>query len=243
MTNDTTTAQIGAHARFMGAPWYGQKRKVLIGGVGSIGSWLALNVVRAGHDVAMCDMDTVSRENLGGQLYGNPHLGRSKVGCMIELLNIMCDTRGGKQTVMGFNNTLKTALTKVAPAYKNFMFSCFDNVDARKLMFNAWKEATPIGSNGIFIDGRLSAESFHIYAVRPVEAEIEAYETTLYANEEVQPEVCSYKATTHMAMSIASDMMKIFNNHLTNTKLRKKTRTVPRYIFREAVLLTDELIS
>lgn len=226
------------HARFNQAPWYGRKCNCFIGGVGSIGSWLSLFLCRIGHNLILCDIDRVDAANLSGQLYGIVDLGLYKVGAMTRILTSLCDITQTRQSISVHPQPVQdlTVDTEV-------VFACFDNVEARKSLFKKWREFVHANPRkqapAIFIDGRLTAESYQIFSCRWAESEILAYEQTLYSADTIQPEICSYKSTTHMSANIAADMVKILNNHITNLKMKKMLRAVPKYVFNEAVLFTN----
>jgi hypothetical protein len=112
-----------------------------------------------------------------------------------------------------------------------YMFSGFDNMQARKDMFNnfivyvnSWKEdggsETPI-----FIDGRLSAEQLQIFCVTP--DKIEEYKKHLFNDDEVEDAPCTFKQTSHAAAMIASHMVGFFTNHYTNNVIGEIVRDVP----------------
>lgn len=121
----------------------------------------------------------------------------------------------------------------------NIVFSCFDNMAARKLLFSKWKEyqlsktkeyreQNPNEIN-IFLDGRLVAEQFQVFTVKSMN-DIKAYETTLFSDDEVDPLPCSYKATCHTGSLIAGVMVANFLNHVVNKKIGDNIRDVPFYI-------------
>lgn len=121
----------------------------------------------------------------------------------------------------------------------NCVFSCFDNMSARKLMFKSWKEfqlsksaeyrkENPNEVN-IFLDGRMYSEGFQIFAVRSTK-QIEAYEKTLFDDSEASVLPCSYKATCHTGTMIGSLMTTMFLNQVVNKKEGFEMREVPFYV-------------
>jgi hypothetical protein len=113
---------------------------------------------------------------------------------------------------------------------------------ARRLMFNKWKnlvangEGTRLGVPAIFIDGRMTVESFQIFAVTP--DKIEDYEQHLFSDADVQDPICSLKATSHIGAQIASQMVQIFTNYTTNYNMGDEIRDVPFQQAYEAIFLT-----
>ena len=222
-------------SRFKDAPWFPKEEtNVIVGGAGGIGSWLTLMLSRAGFYPVVYDFDVLEGHNLAGQLYTqkDAEIGALKVDALKGLCKHFADT---DITVMAEKYT-KDSMTH------NYVFSAFDNMQARKDMFAAWKEyvkeweefksvadATHIPnislSEPIFIDGRLTAEQMQIFCVTP--DKIEEYEKHLFDDSEVEDAPCTMKQTSHSAAMIASHMVGFFTNHMTNNAVKDKDRTVP----------------
>ena len=222
-------------SRFKDAPWFPKEEtNVIVGGAGGIGSWLTLLLSRAGFYPVVYDFDVLEGHNLAGQLYTqkDAEIGALKVDALKGLCKHFADT---DITVMAEKYT-KDSMTH------NYVFSAFDNMQARKDMFAAWKEyvkeweefksvadAAHIPnislSEPIFIDGRLTAEQMQIFCVTP--DKIEEYEKHLFDDTEVQDAPCTMKQTSHSAAMIASHMVGFFTNHMTNNAVKDKDRTVP----------------
>ena len=67
-------------------------RRVLIGGVGAGGSWLALAIAKLGvRNIAICDTQKVAIENVGPSLYGKKHVGMKKVDACAEIVYALSD--------------------------------------------------------------------------------------------------------------------------------------------------------
>ena len=222
-------------SRFKDAPWFPKEEtNVIVGGAGGIGSWLTLMLSRAGFYPVVYDFDRLEGHNLAGQLYTkeDAEIGALKVDALKGLCKHFADT---DITVMAEKYT-KDSMSH------NYVFSAFDNMQARKDMFAAWKEyvkewedfkdiadAAHIPnislSEPIFIDGRLTAEQMQIFCVTP--DKIEEYEKHLFDDTEVQDAPCTMKQTSHSAAMIASHMVGFFTNHMTNNAVGEKDRTVP----------------
>lgn len=112
------------------------------------------------------------------------------------------------------------------------MFSAFDNMQARRDMFTNWlNQPNP----GIFIDGRLAAETFQIFCVTPDKAE--EYDKTLFDDSEVDDAPCTAKQTSHMAAMIAAQMVGYYTNWVANKESGMDVRAVP--FFSEYALALD----
>lgn len=222
-------------SRFKDAPWFPKEEtNVIVGGAGGIGSWLTLMLSRAGFFPIVYDFDILEEHNLAGQLYT-----KSDAEAMVpkvDALKGLC-----KQFADTDITVMNEKYTKDSMSH-HYVFSAFDNMQARKDMFAAWKEyvkewedfkdiadADHIPnislSEPIFIDGRLTAEQMQIFCVTP--DKIEEYEKHLFDDTEVQDAPCTMKQTSHSAAMIASHMVGFFTNHMTNNAVKDKDRTVP----------------
>jgi hypothetical protein len=139
----------------------------------------------------------------------------NKVVALNEVITIFGDS-GYYQPIMGaYDGGMRT----------NFMFSAFDNMDARKLMFSQWKRVN--SEDKIFIDGRLLAEQLQIFCVTSDKAELYEKEHLFDSSEAIEAP-CTFKQTSHTAAMIASHMTGFFTNHLSNL-VEPGTREVPFY--------------
>lgn len=225
-------------SRFRDASWFSKIEKlntpIIVGGVGGIGTWLILFLSRMLNnetELYIYDHDIVEEINMAGQLYGTKHIGKPKVEAIENIV----------KEFTGFEN--------IFPQYKKYdetsfscpiMFSAFDNMKARKIMFENWKKEATVFEDSIFIDGRLLAEQLQVFFV--TSESIDTYEKEyLFDDSEVESENCSYKQTTHFAANIASKMVQGFTNWLS-----KDTSELPFYydeiggLFLNSVINTKE---
>ena len=204
--------------RFQGLDWYSQDDApvVVVGGAGGIGSWLAFFLARANFNVTLSDFDTVEEHNIGGQLFKRDQIGKYKAEAV------------GRNVSDFSTNTINAQIVKITEetATHEFMFSAFDNMDARRAMFKVWKRSWNSMNRPIFIDGRLNAEQFQIFCVTPENAD-EYERIHLFNDSEVEDAPCSAQQTTHTAAMIAGHMVGFFTNHITNINLRDEVREIP----------------
>lgn len=222
------------HGRFKDAPWYGVHHPITVGGVGGIGSWLSFLLGRIGHSLYLFDDDIIDTTNLGGQLYPESDIGVGKVDSMIKTIR---QFSGHKEV---YNMGRFHRGTEVQP----ITFACFDNMMARMEMFEAWHSRNYLkraGKAAIFIDGRMTAESFQVYCVTPGTDTVQRYRETLFHDSEVGELPCSMKATSHIGANIASAMVECLNNYLTNFNLSDDERDVPFKIWFEAPLVFTDV--
>jgi molybdopterin/thiamine biosynthesis adenylyltransferase len=198
--------------RFSDAYFYMPDQHVSVLGTGGIGSWVALLLGRQDCILYLYDMDTVEKVNLAGQFYKTTQIGNKKVEATKFNVNEFCDLNYAPQTFSEFNE--ESFVTPI-------MFSCFDNMKARKLAFTKWKAQE---DREIFIDGRMALVTGEVYSV--IKGKEEDYEKTLFDDSEVEEAACSMKATTHSATLIASLMVSIYTNYIG----LKKDPLLPLYV-------------
>ncbi len=215
-------------SRFKDAPWFPKEDTyVVVGGSGGIGSWLTLLLARAGFLPIIYDFDLIEEHNIGGQLFSVKDLDTPKVVALARIVKEFSNT----DVVANNERYTKDSLSH------HYMFSGFDNMQARKDMFNNWKEyvkqwkeyvkggSIPAEIEPIFIDGRLLMEQLTIFCVTP--DKIEEYEKHLFDDAEVKEEPCTLKQTSHSAAMIAAHMTGFFTNHVTNNTVGEKDRATP----------------
>jgi hypothetical protein len=199
---------------FKSAPWFNKNLRVVIGGLGNIGSWTSLLLARMGYSMYLYDFDTVEDRNIGSQFYGFDDVGRKKEDCMINHIAKI----SGNYAVSGMGKYTENSLAD------NIMISAFDNMSARKLMFEKWlnfqtnKKERPKGEVNIFIDGRSLAEGGYVFAVKSMK-DAELYKAELFNDNEVEDQVCSFKSTSHNGTMIASLITSVLINHIYNKML------------------------
>lgn len=241
------------HSRFKGAPWYSEDLKynnTLIGGAGGIGSWLAFFLFKMGVTVKIVDTDRLEEHNLGGQLMSAYNLGGYKVDAIRKMLEVT----EKDYYLSGRYFGEKAWITSTSSYVIQHVFSGFDNMTARKNLFEMWVKNnfdyndentyTPKnGKNPIFIDGRLEMEQIQIFAITTSEQIFKYSEEHLFDDEEVEEAACTMKQTSHTAAMIGAKMTAIYTNFLSNINTESQSRTVPFYYeeFTPALLNTVEI--
>lgn len=207
--------------RFSSVDWFGELREISIGGLGTIGTHLSLNLARAGeHTLIMYDDDTVEIINLSGQLFPKSAIGKYKTDAVIELIKAYTEADDDKLFPVREKLVENTYVSPVC-------FSCFDNMKARTIMFNEWCKRD---DREIFIDGRMTIESYEVYVV--TKGNEDRYRASLFDDSEIPEQICSLKNTSHTGALIGARMTVMFTNHLANVKMGIPMRTLP-FKFRE----------
>lgn len=194
----------GSRDRFKEAPWYSPEMEVTVGGLGSIGSWLTFMLGRLVNTIYVYDFDVVESHNLSGQLYGRADIDREKAQAVKAIASDYNPSTKIRKRGKFEEDSGVTPVT----------FSCFDNMLARKHMFESWKQ---MDNRKLFIDGRLTAEQLWVYSVTPENQE--QYSDILVDDDEIEELPCSFKSTTHISSMIASQMTVMFTNWLHNQQI------------------------
>ena len=217
--------------RFKDAEWFDPNLRVIVGGLGNIGSYLTFFLSRLGYTIVGYDDDTVDAVNLGGQLYGYSSLGKKK-------------TKAIAKTLEEYSLTKQTKFINKTERFKNtsdpapYMFSCFDSMQSRNVMFYNWLSVAEKNAvkKPIFIDGRTTAETGIIFCVTL--DNMHKYPDTLELDKVLPDLQCSLKATSHNGGMIGSLMVACFVNHIYNLKMKENIREVPFKVTYELPTLT-----
>lgn len=221
--------------RFSDAPWFERLKAtpILLIGAGGIGSWVAFCLSRIGCGYTIFDMDTVESHNLGGQLYSLEHVGQNKA-LAISALAHQFSGRENEVQVEGM-------YTKESPS-NEIVIAAFDNMAGRKVAFENWCELMAEDKANekdyLFVDGRLLAEQYQVYAVTCDPKSISRYRETLFEDGAVPDVMCTLKSTTHCSMGIASDIIGVLTNFATNRAYGIDAREVPFLIEKSIDLFT-----
>lgn len=204
-------------SRFSSAIWYEaiQRQIVTIAGLGGIGSYLALLIGRLKvGTITLWDDDKVDATNLSGQLYSKNDINTYKVYCASKMIRDYADY---------YRQYARNEKFTVASTSTPIMICGFDNMEARRDFYGAWKRYTNsrLPENKpkcLFIDGRLAAEEFQVFCIKGDDDFLKKKyeEEWLFSDEEAESTVCSYKQTSFCANMIASVMVNLFVNFVAN---------------------------
>lgn len=189
------------HNRFKDAEWYGKNVPVLIGGAGGLGSWVTLLLCRMGlNKIGVYDHDIIEEHNLGGQFFKESQINTSKV----QALRDNCKDFAGVE-IFCYQQKYDTKSMRA-----DYMFACFDNMEARQLMFKKWKLQD---TRELLVDIRLGFEQIDIlFVTKETEEEYEI--RFLFDDNEVDDLPCALKQTTHVACLASSLAVAGFTNYL-----------------------------
>lgn len=187
--------------RFKDAPWYNQsaEEKVLIIGAGGIGGNTCYCLAKSTQvQIFIQDFDKVEAINVGCQFFTTDQINKFKVAAIAD-------------TMYNHNKSINTIVNKFDSIVTSITICAVDNMATRKLAFEKWKQ---LSSAELFVDGRLRANLYEVYAV--TKGQEEEYEKTLFNDDEVDEGPCTFKQTTYFGMLIGARITQIVINYLTN---------------------------
>lgn len=208
---------VTSYGRFKTAPWFDgiSQSRIMILGAGGIGSWLSLFLARTGANLIIVDMDTVEDHNLGGQLYGNNSIGKSKVNAVSEIITELC----GENNITPINEEVTLNDTDQWFQYMqhcDVLCTSFDSIAARKIAYQQWVKYGK--EDSLFIDGRMSMQQGQVFTVQKnaSQEDFMHYEDTFFDDNDIPQAPCTAKATSHCGALIASLMTSQITNLFTN---------------------------
>lgn len=205
-------------SRFSGASWFSeiQKARVIIAGIGGIGSNVAFQLARmCPANITLYDDDTVEIVNMAGQLYSYNDIGHTKVDSIASMISSYTSMNQVNAIARKFTDTTESG---------DIMICGFDNMAARKTFYDSWKKHVEEKSSEdkakcLFLDGRLSLDTLQILCIKGDDAyNMNRYEKEfLFPDYKADSTVCSMKQTTYLACMIGSLMVNLFTNFIANT--------------------------
>ena len=218
------------HHRFRGASYYESSKSevILIAGLGGIGSNTAYSLCKSvPASYVFIDDDLVEPHNVGTQHFDTTQLGISKVAAMKRQL-----TAQGVQVISLFERKILSSGDALP-----ITIAAFDNMAARKQLFEDWMLQP---DRELFIDGRLRASYFEIFAVTP--GREDEYKATLFNDGEGSPAMCTFKQTTYFGSLIGARITQVVVNYLTNKYSEVSFTKVPFKITDIGELFKEEII-
>lgn len=201
------------NGRFKSAPWYTSHPSILIGGLGGIGSNTLYCLAKSvPGKYFLVDNDTIDDHNIGTQFFNKDDVGKFKVESLsatISKFSSRCELIPVKSKIDIYS-------------YRPISIAAFDNMPARKLLFNVWRNHE---DRELFIEGRLRATMYEIYIVVP--GREEEYEKTLFEDGEAEKDLCTFKQTAYFGMMIGARITQMVVNYLTNKSFGEEINKLP----------------
>ena len=233
----TEETQISAqYNRFKGADWFEivQEQNIILAGLGGIGSWVSLFLSRLGpKTISLYDDDYFEEHNLSGQAFRINSLGMSKVE---EAASIATDFSNYNKCYSFISKYLERSSTS------KIMICGFDNMGARKLFYNKWKEAIiqEESHEYLFIDGRLTADMFQLFCIQGNDAYTQdEYERNwLFEDEDADDTDCTFRQTSHIAAMLGTYITTYFTNFCSNLSPDNFPKRIPWFMEYNSIVNT-----
>lgn len=188
-------------------------------GVGGIGSFAAFGAAKLGiPNITLIDPDVVELHNQPNQFYGEGDIGDSKVYALA----------GHIRADRGFHGEL-TAYVAKAPGFDasldrlgGVVVSGLDSMEARQ---SVWEECIKLNpAVPLYLDARISGEFIVIYACNPTDmGDIEAYERTLYSDDEAEAIACTERGIIDVGLQVGSMVTRLLRRHFTGKEIDRTT--------------------
>lgn len=130
--NSPTLLMNDATSRFSGTEWYNeiQRKRIIIAGMGGIGSNLAFQIARMHPDaITLYDDDEVERANMSGQLFAHTDVGEFKVNAVANKIYNFTTTEHVMAVPEKFTPDCEAS---------DIMMCGFDNMEARGIFYRQW---------------------------------------------------------------------------------------------------------
>lgn len=225
--NSITLLQNDQTLRFSSADWFEKikEQEVVLAGLGGIGSWCALLLSRLDiRYLTLYDDDTVDSVNLAGQFYRKNQIKVYKASAISSAVHEYSNYYNCNAYTRKFDSNSATS---------RIMICGFDNMAARKLFYRRWSvyldKYPSVANESLFIDGRLSADTFQVLCIKGDDVYNRARyeEKFLFDDSEADETICSFKQTSFMANMIASYMVNLFVNFISNLSNPDIEKSIP----------------
>lgn len=171
---------------------------IIVVGAGAIGSRVVVDLSKMGaRDITVYDFDTLEDHNFSSQMYPTSKLGMAKVHALESVAHEYGDCK-----ITAINEPWTPDNAKQSDD-SGILLSCVDNMDVRSALFKFYKSQA-----GFFVDGRMSAYVFSVYAVATKDGrQVEHYEKSLFPQSEGSQEPCGQKSIIYTVGQVASQMV------------------------------------
>ncbi len=175
-------------------------------GVGTVGSWAATCLVKAGFkNFHMVDMDKVEAHNLPSQAFPTDALESLKVDALAQELDLLADDLE--------ITTSEDELLGGEQFNPGVIICALDSMEMRKTMFELSAKNNP--NISLWVDFRMGGNTIKGYAFDPNDAKrIGQYEKTLYSDESASEAPCGGKTFSPVGALVGSFITQIVTKHV-----------------------------
>jgi len=175
-----------------------QKTKIIVCGVGSVGSFVTLTLAKLGFtNIEAIDFDKIEAENIPNQFYRVQDIGKFKVDALQEIVE---DYSGLK---------IKTNKTKIDGKFNfdltmnTILVLSLDNMETRDLIFKMM-----VGMPVVLLDTRMGGSEYQIYAYDMMKKE-DVEKCAGDMKQQISEVICGERSVIYTILSIASEACNI----------------------------------
>ena len=181
--------------------------KILIVGLGSIGSNLACNLAKLNlHELILVDADVVEEHNLANQRFVGADVGEFKVDAVQSAIEAICGAEAGSLPLMLGDSALDRLEPPMARCRYETVCLCTDSIESRRLAIERVKLNRV---TDLVVDCRMNATQATVYAFDPRDfGQMARYEATLHGDDEVDDRNggCALTQSIGATAQIAADV-------------------------------------
>ncbi len=201
---------------------YLEPHDIVLVGLGAVGQGVGLSLMAIGHNLHVYDNDKVNDVNCIPQGYFVDQIGMQKTMAFSE------------NSINSFGVYPTTYPIKYDGLCGQIMISAVDNMVGRKQIFEAFKNSDEAQ---LFIDARMNPVEFQIYCVTKNADRIQRYEETLFNDNEVASQNCSFKASRHTNQIIHGCITSFVCNWIENNHSKVPVYSVPFLYYHNTQIL------
>lgn len=171
-------------------------RRVDVIGCGAVGSRVVLSLTKLGvGNIHAWDFDTIEEHNIANQVFGQKHIGWSKVEALAQIVREATEAK-----IEAHNERVDGS-----QSLGEVVFLLTDTMESRK---EIWEKSLKFKLGvKLLIETRMGADSGRIYTLNPSQlSHIKAWEETLYADDEAEVSVCGASISVGPTAEIISGL-------------------------------------
>ena len=175
-----------------------QRVKIIVLGIGSLGSWVTLNLAKLGfNNISVYDFDIVEKGNISNQFFKLDNVGEYKVEALKKVVKEFTNID------IEIHNEKVDLSTKFQIDHDTIFVLTFDTLKERKMFFNLIKEI-----KCEVLDGRMGGEGYSIQVIDTFDDEdMKKWEKNLNIIPTTLP--CGAKSICYTNLNVASEICNI----------------------------------
>jgi len=183
------------HMKVFDPDKFGNGRVDVIG-CGATGSRVVLSLAKLGiNNIHVWDFDVIEEHNIANQAFGNDQIGQLKVEAIRDIVS--------EQT--GVNINTHPEKVDGSQTLGEHIFILTDTMESRKEIYEKGIKFKPFIKT--VVETRMGSDNGRVYAFSPIMfSQAEAWESTLYSDEEAEVSACGASVTVGPTAEMISGM-------------------------------------